>query len=75
KARGYAFDEGKIGPARNMQALVVTGGQMEYECEHLLSKLKARSPALHQKWQHTEERQAHPIFAVIAGDVEPWERR
>lgn len=75
KARGYAFDETQIKPARTMQALVVTRGQLAYEWEHLLSKLKVRNPALCEKWRNTEVPEPHPFFMVVEGDVEPWERR
>jgi hypothetical protein len=75
KARGYAFDKSKIKPVRKAVALTVTSGQIEYEWEHLLAKLKVRSPALHEKWRTTKTPEAHPIFKVCAGAVEPWERR
>lgn len=74
-ARGYAFDKRKIKPARKAVSLTVTSGQMAYEWEHLLTKLKVRSPALYQKWRNTEAPEPHPLFKVHAGDVEPWERR
>lgn len=75
KARGYAFDESKIRPVRKSMSLVVTSGQMAYEWEHLLNKLKARSPVLYRKWRHTEAPEPHPLFKVHPGDVEPWERQ
>ncbi len=55
-------------------SLTVTTGQMVYEWKHLLAKLKARNPALYQKWRNTEVPEAHPMLIVRTGDVESWER-
>lgn len=74
KARGYAFDKSKIKPARKTVSLSVTTGQMVYEWEHLLAKLKVRNPALYRKWRNMEVPEAHPMFTVRAGDIELWER-
>ncbi len=73
-ARGYAFDKSKINPARKAVSLTVTAGQMAYEWTHLLTKLSVRNPALYRKWRNVEVPEAHPMFTVHAGDVEPWER-
>ena len=37
--RGYAFDRGKIGPLRAVEAIEVNAGQLEHEWQHLLRKL------------------------------------
>ncbi len=75
--RGYSFDKSKIKPTPiwNAVTLTVTSGQMAYEWAHLLIKLKERSPALYRKWLVIEVPEAHPIFTVCAGEVEPWERQ
>lgn len=73
--RGYSFDKSKIKPTRKAVTLTVTSGQMAFEWVHLLGKLKKRNPALYQKWLATEEPEAHPMFKVRAGEVEPWERQ
>lgn len=73
-ARGYAFDKSKIKPARKTTVLTVTTGQMMYEWEHLLAKLKTRNIALYRKWRSVPAPDPHPIFKVRAGDVELWER-
>lgn len=74
-ARGYAFDKNKISPTRKTASLPVTTGQMMYEWEHLLAKLKARNIELYRKWRNTETPDAHPIFRIRAGDVESWEKQ
>lgn len=74
KARGYAFDESRIKSAKDSQTLAVNRGQLQYEWMHLLSKLKARSPDLFLKWRNIEAPETHPMFTVVEGDVESWER-
>jgi hypothetical protein len=75
ESRGYAFDKSKIMPTRLAVTLTVTSGQMAHEWAHLLAKLRERSPALHQRWLAVETPEAHPMFIVRPGAVEPWERR
>lgn len=72
--RGYAFDKSKIQMAEEPASLVVTTGQLDYEWLHLLGKLKARNPAIYEKWQATARPEPHPMFAVCTGSVESWER-
>jgi hypothetical protein len=74
KARGYSFDESKIKPARKSVTLAVTSGQLAFEWKHLMAKLEARSPTLYEKWKATAVPEAHPLFTVVVGDIEPWER-
>ena len=73
-ARGYAFDEAKLGLERLGTRIPVTHGQLEYEWRHLLQKLSARKPELHQRWASSAEPECHPLFEVRPGPVEPWER-
>ena len=72
--RGYTFDKSKIKPARNGAALTVTSGQLAFEWVHLLAKLKARSPALYEQHLAISAPQPHPLFVVVKGAIEPWER-
>ena len=44
KARGYSFDAGKVGPVRTRTRITATSGQLDYERQHLLRKLRKRSP-------------------------------
>ena len=73
-ARGYVFDQAKIKVTATPATLVVTSGQLDYEWNHLMLKLQARNSALHQKWQEVIKPQPHPMFEVVAGPVESWER-
>ena len=74
KQRGYTFDRSKIKPIRTAASLIVTEGQLAYEWEHLLAKLESRNPELYRKWRRIDVPEAHSIFLVRAGEVEPWER-
>ena len=73
-ARGYRFDRRKLGPAARIARQAVHAGQIDHEWKHLLAKLRLRD---RRRW--LRERNArptcHPCFRVVAGGVEPWERR
>lgn len=80
-ARGYRFARDKIvrhpgvegAPSPAGPLLDLTSGQLDYEWRHLLSKLAARTPdraALFAEVQPLP----HPIFRVVPGPVEHWER-
>ena len=73
-SRGYSFDRSKIGGNGNAQRLPVTYGQMEYEWKHLLNKLKIRDPHRHQQFHLLDFPEAHPLFQIVEGEVESWER-
>lgn len=73
-SRGYAFDEGKIGPLRVVEPIAVTRGQIEYEWQHLLAKLAQRSPAHHHRWRLVRMPECHPIIRRRPGRIETWER-
>lgn len=74
KTRGYTFDAAKIHPAQQSASLSVTTGQVAYEWQHLLSKLKNRDPKRYEQWRHTPAPNLHPLFTVREGEIEPWER-
>lgn len=74
EGRGYSFDRRKIGPRRSGVGLNATHGQLAHEWKHLLRKLRARSPELYQRWRRARP-QAHPLFEIIRGGVESWERQ
>ena len=72
--RGYRFDATRIDlpePECTGVSLTVTEGQMDLERRHLQAKLAGRAPEL---LPLPERLEAHPIFRVVPGDVEPWER-
>ena len=72
--RGYRFDGGKIQPAPAVAPIPETDGQVRYEWIHLLTKLAARSPQWHRRWEHLEAPDPHPLFRLVPGPVRAWER-
>lgn len=79
RKREYNFDCNKIEcfSCFRIEKIDVTHGQLEYEFEHLQKKLKDRD---NLKFRENNKRlrfntlEPHPLFRVIKGDVEPWEK-
>ena len=74
-ARGYHFDRSKIHPGEGIYTLPVTQGQIDYEWQHLMEKLRVRQPDVYQKWRNVTSPALHPLFVACPGDIEPWEKR
>ncbi|ADL19128.1 rplW 50S ribosomal protein L23 [Acidilobus saccharovorans 345-15] len=73
--RGYRFDLGRVVKySTSVKRVPVTSGQLAYEFRHLLAKLTARDPERYRALVNVREVRPHPLFYVIEGDVEPWER-
>ena len=70
--RDYSFDVSKVSDERTRAKLRVTRGQLDYEWQHLASKLRNRNPAWHRALPH--EPRVHPLFVIVKGPVAPWER-
>ena len=49
--REYSFDSSKVGPSRSQVRISTTTGQIDYEWQHLLRKLRTRSPAVYSRWR------------------------
>jgi|SRR5579862_5894108 len=75
RRRGYKFDARKIARRRRSGRIHETRGQLDYEWEHLMRKLKARAPAIARELKGIGKPQAHPLFRIIAGAVREWEKR
>ncbi len=78
--RGYRFDRARIDrPAAMLQAagvapIPVTQGQVAFEWQHLLAKLALRSPEQHAAAGQVQTPELHPLFVLVPGPVEEWER-
>ena len=72
-ARGYSFDASKVGRTRQSGTMRETRGQLAFEWEHLLAKLRARDPARYRTLRGLEGPGAHPMFRIVAGSVRSWE--
>ena len=73
-SRGYNFNREKIQTPRSRKKLTCTRGQLLYEWQHLRSKLETRSPDKLAKLDAVRNPIAHPMFTIVAGDIEAWER-
>ena len=67
--QAHAAPRSAIGPIES------TSGQLRYEWQHLMKKLKARNPALYAKWRKLASPEPHPSFSIRRGAIEKWERR
>jgi len=72
--RGYAFDARKLGPVRGRPRIPAQSGQLAHEWRHLLRKLRARNPAIYRRWRGLALPDCHPVFRIVPGPVEGWER-
>ncbi|MBV7295011.1 pyrimidine dimer DNA glycosylase/endonuclease V [Corynebacterium sp. TAE3-ERU12] len=77
--RGYKFDRSKIlvppQPGVELDRIDLTEGQLAYEFTHLRAKLDARAPDVlaNELWAAGTDR-PHPLFRLIPGEVQDWER-
>jgi hypothetical protein len=72
--RGFDFDKRKIGRESNVNKMTVTRDQLEYEFNLLCHKTKKRKPDRCRELLSTKKIEPHPIFKVVAGEVENWEK-
>jgi hypothetical protein len=72
--RGYNFDKTKIDFNFTPTKLTITTLQMNYERNHLINKLKIRDKKKYQELIYKKELEPHPLFEVIEGSVEEWEK-
>jgi len=70
--RGYRFRTLLVDHPSGL-ALPVTAGQLAYELAHLRQKLSARAPEWAEKLPLGLP-DPHPLFVVVPGGLEPWER-
>ncbi|MBN1888336.1 MAG: DNA lyase [Thermoflexales bacterium] len=72
--RGFAFNREKIGPHFSESKIAVTSGQLAYELGHLKVKLYVRDTGRYEQAAQVVSALPNPIFRVIEGRVESWER-
>ena len=73
-ARGYSFDLGKFEPPADIAPIAATSGQLRHEWDHLMAKLAARNTLVHEQWKAVTSPEPHPLFTLVEGAIEPWER-
>ena len=73
--RRYTFDHRKINAYDlGLEKLPIREGQLTYEFNHLLKKLKRRNLEDYRRLRGVSVILPHPIFKTIPGDVEDWEK-
>ena len=72
--RGYGFDRSRIGRGWTRIKIQVTEGQILWEWQHFKRKLKERSPERLGALRGIPKPRAHPLFDVVKGGIESWER-
>ena len=74
-SRGYQFNREKIhGKPVIKTQLTVTRGQIQFEKDHLLHKLKSRNPEYFKNLTKVKRTQPHSLFRIIPGKRADWER-
>jgi hypothetical protein len=74
ETRGYRFAVGKIDRSRSRVQVTVTRGQLDYEWEHLMRKLRMRDPDRREALESVKAPEPHPLFRVVRGGVADWEK-
>ena len=72
--RNNNFDKQKINWSFRKSKIPVTTGQLNYEAEHLLSKLKNRDSAKYKELKSLSTFDNHPVFKIVIGEIEDWEK-
>lgn len=72
--RNYRFDKSKFVEITDTEKINVTTEQLHFEINHLLNKLKTRDEKKYNEIVDLEHYEAHPLFNVIHGEIEPWEK-
>jgi hypothetical protein len=72
--RGYSFNGSKILGERHAARIAVSRGQLAFEWAHLKRKLRLRDPQWLKALGRRRRIRAHPLFVIVPGEVEPWER-
>ena len=57
-----------------VEKIAVTKGQVAYEWEHFLKKMKQRSPEIYRTARIISKPDRHPLFRLKAREKEAWEK-
>lgn len=72
--RGYSFSGNKISRQVPVMKIAVSKGQVTYEWEHFMGKMKLRSPEIYRSLRKISMPDRHPLFRLKAGGKEDWEK-
>jgi hypothetical protein len=74
RRRKYDFDGKKINWNVKGSVINVTQGQIVFEIQHLMNKLKVRDKVKYTEIKSLRTFECHPLFKIIDGDIEKWEK-
>ena len=74
RRRGYNFDRTKISVRIFKGKLTETRGQLLFEWSHLKRKLRRRSPKIYRQCCNIAMPRAHPLFRIVPGPIQEWEK-
>lgn len=74
RKRNYNFDESKFESINDIEPIDLTLGQLLYERQHLLNKLRLRDEKKCFEILKINTLDAHPLFNLIKGEIEVWEK-
>lgn len=75
RRRGYNYNYSKIiYPDASVDPITITKGQIDYEFTILQDRLKIRTPKKFEKNLGLTELEAHPLFTIVPGLPEKWEK-
>jgi len=69
----HKYDLGYVWADQSYQ-MMVNYDQVQYEFLHLLRKLMTRDRERYNKIRHLKWIEPHPLFKVVAGEIESWEK-
>jgi hypothetical protein len=72
--RNYNFDKSKFLEIPNMEKINVTTEQLNFEKNHLLQKLNLRDKKKYIEIIDIVYFETHPLFNLVKGEIEPWEK-
>lgn len=72
--RKYNFNETRFDKVSGIEKIDVTIGQLTYERQHLQSKLKSRDEKKYFEVLNIQSVETHPLFNLIEGEIEVWEK-
>ncbi len=72
--RGYRCDGTRIARSGRCRRMKAGRGQIDYEWDHLLKKLKTRDPEKYEANKALVRPRPHPLFKIVPGGREEWER-
>jgi hypothetical protein len=74
ESRRYNFDRSKLPRRKSAPQIDVSDGQLRFEWQHLVGKLRERDPARHLRFANITDPLPHPFFVVVPGSVAAWEK-